>query len=87
MLSKFDSLINEPRVTPWLRLCKEEPEQSAYNITAPLQTFERIGEGDLSHSEDYGRQNEPATRHRVVFRAKNNLLGVGPVGLRVGDEV
>lgn len=55
MISKFGASINESRVTPWLRLFKEEPEESAYNITALLQTFERMGEGDLGDFADYGR--------------------------------
>lgn len=87
MLSKFDGSINELRVTPWIRLFKEEPEGSAYNVTALLQTLERIEEGDLGNSADYGRQTELITGYRIVFRTSNKLLGAGPVDLRKGDEV
>lgn len=87
MLSKFERSINEPRVTPWIRLFREEPEGSAYNITALLQAFERIGEGDLGNSADYGRQAELVTGYRIVFRTNNKLLGAGPIDLREGDEV
>ncbi|KAH6699081.1 heterokaryon incompatibility protein-domain-containing protein, partial [Leptodontidium sp. MPI-SDFR-AT-0119] len=82
----FDASINEPRVTPWLRLFKEEPESSAYNSTSLSQACERIGEGDISDSADYVRQTEVVTGYRIVFRTNNQMLGVGPVDSREGDE-
>jgi hypothetical protein len=87
MLSKFDASINEPRVTPWLRLFKEEPEGSQYNSTSLLQAMERVEGGGLGDSADYGRQAELVTGYRIIFRTDNKLLGAGPVDGRVGDEV
>jgi hypothetical protein len=87
MLSKFDNSINEPRVSPWIRLFKEEHEGSEYNSTALSHTLERIGDGDLGNSADYGRQTELVTGYRIVFRTNNKLLGAGPVDAHEGDEV
>ncbi|KAH9206111.1 heterokaryon incompatibility protein-domain-containing protein [Leptodontidium sp. 2 PMI_412] len=59
---------------------------SAYNSTSFSQTCERIGEGDISDSADYVRQTELVTGYRIVFRTNNQMLGVGPVDSREGDE-
>lgn len=86
-LSKFDRSINECRVTPWFRLFKEEPKNSAYNVAALIQDFERIVDGDLGDYAEYHRQADIVTGYRVVFRTNNKLLGAGPIDLREGDEV
>lgn len=86
-IAKFDRSINEPRVTPWLRLFKEEPKGSAYNVDALLQNFERISNGDLGDYADYYRQTQVVTGYRVIFRTNNKLLGAGPIDVREGDEV
>lgn len=86
MLSHYGFSINEPRLTPWLRLFTEEPEGSNFDADDLCQGWVQMSEGE-SYREDYKLASDLITGYRVVFRTNSGFLGVGPVDIKVGDEV
>jgi hypothetical protein len=78
----------EGRISPWLRLFGNEKSGSALSAQALIEQVGQVAETErLPYYEDYRMAANFIVGYRVVFRTSGGLLGVGPVGLNVGDEI
>ena len=85
---KNRGLSMESRISPWIRLFGNEKSDSAISSGALMEQMEQMAEREEQpYSHDYRQAANLTIGYRVVFRTSSGLLGVGPIDLKVGDEV